>query len=258
MKYLWLLLFLTAACVDTTGGARFSVPVGIAGPAEAVAGQPLQFTTGLGFQVRLDKAIVHVGAVYLNRSRPTSGSQAQSCVLPGIYVAEALQGADIDALSPQPQWQTGHAVADHAITGEVWLSGGDVNALDDQTVVLDLAGTATREGQEWPFQAHFHIGKNRTVPPSDPSQPGASPLCKQRIVSPIPVDVPLAPGGRLLVRVDPRAWFANVDFSALPPPAKGAMNQLADDGSEPVSANLYAALRATIGVWSFAWQPAGS
>ena len=196
-----------AACTTTTGGDRFEFPLGVAGPEDFAVGQP--FATNFADEVTLTKATVHVGGVYLNRSRSLSGAQAQACVMQGIYDAEMTDGGDIDALSPTPQWRTARATAGQAVTAEVWLNGSDVNALDDETLIVDLAGTASREGQQYPFAAQIHIGKNRLVPPSDTAQPGMNPPCKLRIVSPIAVDFDLAVGGKLLVRVDPRKWLQN-------------------------------------------------
>jgi hypothetical protein len=99
----------------------------------------------------------------------------------------------------------------------VWLVGetNDVNAMDDTTVIVALAGTATGGGKTYPFQASVTIGSNRAIPVSDPSQPGLNPICKQRIVTPIPTDLALHQGGALFLTVDPSGFFTNVDFSLL-------------------------------------------
>src|SRR5262249_15539754 len=147
------------------------------------------FTTGLGYQVTLTRAKVHIGAVYLNNALPVSGAQATSCVLPGIYVAEVARGIEtdgvnihgltVDTLSPDPQPfpGKGEAIQDRGIVGEVWLTGDDVSASDDPTVILDIAGTAEKGGAVYPFEGAVTIGKNRAVPVNDPAQPGAHPMC---------------------------------------------------------------------------------
>ena len=253
----WIFAVILAACTNTTGGDRFDFPLGIAGPVDFAAGQP--FATDFADEVTLTKATVHVGGVYLNRSQPLSGAQAQACVMQGIYDAEMTDGADIDALSPTPQWRTARATSGQAVTAEVWLNGGDVNALDDPTVVVDLAGTASQEGQAYPFVAQIHIGKNRLVPPSDPAQPGMNPPCKLRIVSPIAVDFNLAAGGKLLVRVDPRKWLRNIDFHQLPPPqGSSELYRIADDDNTTAGIHLFNDVRAREGVWTFTRQPAGN
>ncbi len=246
------------ACVGSTGSDLVEFQAFAAGPADAHQGQPLDFVTGRGFHVVLTRAKVHVGAVYLNQSVPTSGAQATSCVLPGIYVAEVTSGLDIDALSPslQPFSTTGHGTAVRALAGEVWLMGTkDVNAQDDTTVLFDLAGAADGGGKQYPFEARFTIGKNRIVPPKDPSTPGTSPLCKQRVVSPIPINMTPRSGGALVVRIDPRGWFTNVDFSQLAP-ASGdpPIHQFVDGPADPASNNLYLGMHASQGVYSFDWS----
>ena len=45
--------------------------------------------------------------------------------------------------------------------------------------------------------------------------PGSNPICKQRIVTPIAVDLTPTDGGVLTLRIDPRGMFPTVDFSTL-------------------------------------------
>src|SRR5439155_24698700 len=169
-------------------------------------------------------------------------------------------GFDVDVLSPTPQAfpLAGEGTADHAVTGEVWLTGGDVNAGDDATQILDLEGLATRGDQSWPFEASFTIGKNRQLPPLDKTLPGANPICKQRIATPIPVDLtPRNDGGALFLQIDPKLWFANVDFSLLSisptDPSHYAFVDASDPATDAASRNLFQALRASVGVYSFSW-----
>ncbi|MGH7436788.1 MAG: hypothetical protein ACRENE_14030, partial [Polyangiaceae bacterium] len=56
------------ACIGKTGGDTIQFPAAAAGPADAVAGQPLAFTSG-AFAVVLTKATLHVGAVYLDQAQ---------------------------------------------------------------------------------------------------------------------------------------------------------------------------------------------
>lgn len=258
MKRLLPALLGLAACVDSTGGDRFSFAAAAAGPADAQPGQPLTFTTPRGFAVTLSRAQVHVGAVYLNRSVPVSGAQATDCLLPGVYTAQVTTGLTFDALSPTPQPfpVAGDAIADHSSAGEVWLTGGDVNAEEDNTVVLDLVGLAQQGTATWPFEAKVHIGGNRAIPASDPAQPGAKPICKQRIVSPIAVDLDLRAGGSLLLRVDPRAMLAGVDFAELGKASPSATTYRFVDDKDAGSAEraLFDGLRARSGTWSLGWQ----
>ena len=58
----------------------------------------LSFTNGLDYAVTLTRARLHVGAIYLNQSVPSSGSQETSCVLPDIYVAQVIGPLEVNAL----------------------------------------------------------------------------------------------------------------------------------------------------------------
>jgi hypothetical protein len=246
-----------SSCVGTTGGDLFTFDAAAAGPADADPSRPFTFVTGLSYEVTLTRAKVHIGAVYLNRAVPVSGAQATNCILPGIYIAEVTRGLDVDALSPalQPFPQKGEALQDHGVVGEVWLTGGDVNALDDPTVILDVAGTAEKGGAAYPFEGTLTIGQNRAVPTNDPSQPGANPICKQRIVSPIPTSITPRAGGSLLVRVDPRGLFSNVDFSALEQTQSSPpLYRFVDETVGQPNVNLYRGLQATQGTYELFWS----
>lgn len=241
-----IILVLLAAC-GTTGGTtvKFDV-VGRGSPGAST------FDNALGWHVVLDQARVHVGAVYLNLAVPISGSQDTSCILPGIYTAEELYPLDIDVLSAAPQAfpEVGTGTDDEARTGEVWLTGGDINAPDDPTVIAEVSGTASRAAASVPFSATITIGQaNRGIPPSNPAQPSQHPICKQRIVTPIPVDLRPADNGTLAVTIDATQWFANVDFSFVPP---GGV--FPDDNSNPASQNLFAGLRAATTTFQLSFE----
>ena len=246
------------SCIGTTGSDLFTFDAAAAGPVDAVAGQPLSFSTGRGYQVTLTRAKVHVGAVYLNKATPISGAQATSCVLPGIYVAQVTEGLDVDALSPvlQPFPVKGEAIEARAIAGEVWLTGGDVNAAQDSTVILDVAGTAEKAGVAYPFEGKLTIGENRLGPINDPSQPGAHPICKERVVSPIPVHLDVRSGGSLLVRVDPRGLFQNVEFSGLDRASDSPLLYRFKDATDgQPNVNIYQALESREGTYELLWNP---
>jgi len=248
-----------SACTGTTGGEIVVFDAFAAGPEDAVAGQPYTFTTSRGYDVTLTRAELHVGAVYLNRSRPSSVASDTSCQLPGIYVAEVTEGMDVDLLSPdlQPFPEQGTSTTDHASTGEVWLfGGGDINDPGDATVILDVAGTAEKGGQTYPFEGEITIAHNREIPAPSDSLPGANPLCKQRIVSPIPVDLAVAEGDRLVLRVDPRGLFASAQIDLLEKASEDPpLYRFRDDGGDAPSRALYSGLRASIGTYSLAWEP---
>jgi hypothetical protein len=252
------MLVLPAACLGTTGSSIVTFPVQAAGPPDAVDGQPLVFDTGRGWHVELTQASLYIGAVYLDESVPVSGAQDTSCILEGIYSGQETSGLLVNVLSPDPQAfpATGNGTGDLAITGEVWLTGGDVNASDDPTVIVDVAGTASMSGTSYPFTASVTIGSNRLVTSTDPALPGANPICKQRIVAPIPIDVIPSNTGTLLVRVDPRGWFGDVDFSQMEETANNPPTYVIpdDDTTQPGTA-LFDGIHASTGVYTFTWQP---
>jgi hypothetical protein len=254
---------LAAACVGTTGGDVIDFTAAAAGPADAELGKELSFTTDRGWRVTLTKAVMHVGAVYLDQSMPVSGSQNTSCILPGTYVAEVTNGLDVDILSPLPQQfpVRGHGTTLDARAGQVWLTGGDVNQIADRTPILALEGSAEKDGDVRPFAGTIVISNNHLKTGGELA--GANPICKERIVSPIRTSIVVAREGGLLVRVDPRALFLNVDFGRLD--KVGNVYAFSDDPaqmdpsspsfySQP-SANLYGNLHAGIGLYSFTWDP---
>jgi hypothetical protein len=250
---------LVTGCVGSTGSDLFEFDAFAAGPKDARAGEPYTFETGRGYTVTLDHAVVHVGAVYLNRSVPTSVSSDTTCTLPGIYVAEVPGGLSVDVLSSALQRfpVSGQATEGEARTGEVWLTGGDVNAAQDPTAILAVAGTAEGpSGDVYPFEGSLTIGENRLGTPPDPGLPGARPICKQRVVAPIVLGLAVKPGGALILRVDPRGFFANVDFSSLATPEGTAPYEFVDGPSDQASNNLYGGLRAAHGTYSIAWSTA--
>jgi hypothetical protein len=250
------LLGLGLAGCGSTGNALVTFHAAAAGPADAVAGQPLVFTNAQGYQVTLTRARLHVGALYLNRSVPISGGQSLPCILPGIYAGQVTSALELDALTPAPQpFPTdGEGTADEAFTGEVWLFGADVNAKADPTVIASVEGTALRGGTAFPFTGQITISTNRTVTVGDPAQPGANPLCKQRIVTPIRIDLTLAEGGTLVVRVDPRGWLRNVDFAQLPlDPNDPTRRRFLDQPSGQPDMAFFAGVRDT-STYVFQWR----
>jgi len=234
-------------CGGTTGDDTVSFEAAASGPPDAVSGQPLVFDGARGWQVTLETARLHIGALYLADSLPVSGTQATSCTLPGSYVAQVTQGRDVDLLSSEPQRfpVLGRGITLEALAGQVWLTSGDVNDVNDPprpAVILELAGSARLGGEIRPFQAQLTIASNRVPATAGSGPAGAAPICKERIVSPIPTSIRITRQGALWLRVDPRRLFANVDFGALS--ADGDHYSFKDDSSDQPSANLYNNLKA--------------
>ncbi len=273
MKTLALFALAAAAgCNGTTGSGLVTFSARAAGPADAMDDAPLAFTSGNGFAITLTAATLHLGAVYLNASKPSSGGPEEPCILPGVYVGQAFADVDVDLLSSTLTTftTTGAGTANPAAVGEVWLTGGDINAADDPTPILQVAGTATRMGDSWPFTATVTISENRAVPPPSAAMPGANPICRQRIVSPIcgaptasdscpPLIAMLTDGGTLDLRIDPRPMFDSVDFTSLAPNGSAATVTIPDT-SAGAGAELYGGLRSNAaigGVYQFTWTDKG-
>jgi hypothetical protein len=254
-----------AGCGGTTGSGLVTFTARAGGPADVTPGGPLEFDTGSGFHVVLTRARFHFGAVYLNMTVPSSGTNVP-CILPGIYVGQAFGacndgvcGVDLDLLSPSLSVFTtsGEGTVNQALEADVWLTGGDINATNDSTPILQVAGTATRAGDSWPFSATVTIGSNRAIPVQNPAQPGAHPICQQRIASRIRIDFTLTDGGTLDVRVDPRGMFDGLDFTMLAPNGS-ATTLVIPDTSDGAGNALYKGVLSNYGVYQLTWTPKGS
>lgn len=251
-----------AGCNGTTGSGLVSFSARAGGPEGVIAGAPFSFTSGSGYAVALTEARFHIGAVYFNQSVPSSGGPAEPCILPGVYVDQVFGacggsscGVDLDLLSPEmvPFPTPGEGTLNQAVTAEVWLTGGDINATDDETPILQVAGTATKGGDSWPFTGLVTIGANHTTTTQNPAMPGANPICRQRIVSPISLANPAANsagvtidnGGTLTIRVDPTHLFDSVNFAALAPTGSATTLTIPNDSSL-VGEELFDGVRSTV------------
>jgi hypothetical protein len=255
---------IAGGCVGQTGGDTIAFPASIAGPGDAVAGQPLAFVSG-AFQVVLTQATLHVGAMYLDQTAPVAGQQATGCYLTGTYVAQVVPpsgsaGLDVNLLDATPQAfpASGLGITEPpSMIGQVWLTGGDINTVADTTPILVLAGTATQAGTSFPFTAAVTIGSNHQS--SGTGTGGGDPICKQRIVTPIPAVVTIQTTGGLLLRVDPRLFFVGIDFSQLPPDASTGGYAFSDDPTSPTyfptGQDLFSNLE-SIGPFTFSWNGA--
>jgi hypothetical protein len=257
---MWLLLLAiaiaiaTPACDGTAGGQVVDFEAVASGPSDAVAGQTLAFEGDQGWQITLIEASLHIGALYLASDMEDPGAQSPSCILPGEYVAQVVRGRDIDLLSNEPQVfpELGHGSTVEARAGQVWLTSEDVNLADTPTpatVILHVLGSARREAEERPFRADLTIASNRLE--SNGGAAFESPICKERIVSPIPAQIRVESSGALWLRIDPRRLFTNVDFGALE--EQGAVFVFKDDSSDQPSAKLYDNLKQAGPLYDFSW-----
>jgi hypothetical protein len=248
-----------SACVGNAGGNTVDFPVAAAGPLDASEGQPLVFSSG-AWNVVLTQATLHIGAVYLDQSDSVSGAQATGCYLTGTYLAQETAGLDVDLLSPALQAfpSLAHGITSPpALIGQVWLTGGDIDTVASTTPILIVAGSATRQGATLPFSGTITIGANHAN--TSGTLAGGDPICKERIITPIPGAVTIAPTGRLSLRIDPRPFFTNIDFSQLPLDAGSGTYVFGDDptaaGYAPTGADLYYNFRTTQN-YTFSWTDA--
>jgi hypothetical protein len=257
MKSMWILLLILSSCgKGSTGSSLVKFTALSSGPSDAPKG-PLTFTSGSGAAITLTRAKLHLGAVYLNQSVPTSGSAAGPCILPGIYVAEAYGPMDVDLLSPDPVPFPSEATATETLakTAEIWLTGGDINAEQDATIILDVAGSAIQQGITYPFVSSITISGNRKPKISNPALPGANPICHQRIVTPIAVDLTPKNQGTLLLQIDPRPMFNAIDFATAQKESDAPLlYRIVDDTTAKAGGALFKGMIANSGVYKFTWK----
>jgi hypothetical protein len=226
-----------ASCNGTTGDQLITFSAYASGAPDAA--QP--FSAG-GFTIQLTTAKMHLGALYFDEAPPGTGFNGPVCIASGVYAAQVPGPLEVDLLSSRAQEFSvyGSGTADIAQSWQIWLTDGDVNEVNFAHMV-DLEGVATgSDGTQYSFGAAITINEQNRVPvASDPSQPGESPVCKQRIIQLGGLDIPFFEGGALYVQIDPRAWFnSGVDFSALPPVTDPSC--LDEDPSAPMSPEDYA------------------
>ncbi|MCL2627007.1 MAG: hypothetical protein FWD46_09405 [Cystobacterineae bacterium] len=245
------LCLLALGCISTTGGEWIEFEaVGVGDEASR------EFSTPLGYEVRLDEAHLRIGALYFNQSAPGNHALETSCVLPGIYSAQVRGGLWLDALSEERQRFAvkGSGTTEPSRAAEIWLSSGNVDIADDPTVVLEAAGEAFRGGVYWPFKARLSIGLNRLEPPLNPALPGSNPICKQRIITPIPIELDLKNRGTLVLKVAPSAWFRNIEFAELSKAPGAAYYEFKDEAAGQPDNALYAGMRANLGPYHFSFE----
>lgn len=248
-----------AGCGGTTGNALVTFSAQASGPADAT-GAPLTFTNGLGAQITLTRARLTLGAVYLNQTVPVSGAAASPCILPGTYVGQVFGPVTIDLLSSAPVAfpVEGEGTATPARIATIWLTSGDIDAIDNTEPVLDVEGSfVTAAGDAAPFSGTVTIGANRKLAITNPALPGANPICHQRIVGPVRAVLTPSQGGVLTLAVDPRPMFSAVDFATLTPAATPAGNavRVIPDTSAGAGGALYKGLIANSGVYTLGWLP---
>lgn len=242
-----------SACIESTGGNLVSFSASARGVPEAAR----PFTTPAGYEVTLSRTRVHVGALYFTQQNPQSYTLEQACVQDAIYSGEVRGGLTVDALDAQAQPFPVEGNGTDALTrtGMLWLTGGDLLADHDPTVVLDVAGTATGDAGTFPFEGRFTISGNRKQPPRNPALPGSNPLCAQRVVGPVAMNDAFHQGGALSLVIDARQFFPSVDFSTLASDGGVYLFSDAQDSSAQADLALFSALRSAGAPYRFEVTP---
>jgi hypothetical protein len=249
-------LLVLSACLGSTGGRRTTFAAYASGPSDARQGEPLRFSVVANqktFEVALDTARVRVQAIYLNRSISSGTQRADSCYEAENYVGEVRADLDIDAMDPAPQAfpGLGSALETPARAADLWLGAGPINEFSqesNQAVVFAASGSVRRGSLDIPFRLAFKIDLNRKRAPQSSALPGTNQICELRIVDQIRVGFTPSEGGKLTFRVDPRAWFAGVDFDALASSGEFA------DGATGESTRVFDNMRQNRGVYSFYFE----
>jgi hypothetical protein len=246
------------ACLGSTGGRRSSFAAFGAGPADATKGEPLRFSVvanGKSFAVSLESARVQIQALYLSRVRASGTQREDGCYAPAAQIGEVRADLNLDAIDPSPQPFSGAGVALElpARAVDVWLGAGPIEGFSPEsarTVAFSAAGKATRDGKEIPFRLAFTIDRNRQRAPQSSALPGSNPICTLRIVDQIEAEFLPSDGGRLLMRVNPRTWFAGVDFDELV-----AQGGIFVDAAEGPSTRVFDNMRQNRGVYAISFEP---
>ena len=204
-------------CGGTTGGNLISISLQAGGVARD-ASQPLSFTTGQGWTVRLDQALVVLGPLYFNVDAPQP-----SVFRSGVVIMQATEQFIVDVLNPTLQdvpggadGETGHAVSveigfyttaqsyNDTITLSAPLAAGG------QQGTAYLAGEATKGGTVIDFAGRIQITSALVS--------GLAPIDQISRVAGAVSDLSFTTtSGPLGLRVNPSHWFDQANFCSLVP-----------------------------------------
>jgi hypothetical protein len=266
----------SSGCAGSTGDERFAFQASIGGAARQGSG-PLQFTNEQGWSVRLDRAQVFLGPLYLNTIPPLAEVAWFSLIrpafadpahlAPGRVTGELLGQVTFDALSPDlvPFPSPGTLTREQVRTLELRFyppPGTSFDTLKISDPVVQVAGLAARDGTEIPFRGALVLD-DTWLPDIQPGDKGGQTIAEIREVRGIPADFTPEPGGSLEIRLDPAQLLRGADFSNL------ASNPLDQDGktrllvqaktgkhtTDQVMRTLYNSLRSSTGTYQAAWRP---
>lgn len=266
------MLGLVSACAGGTGARKFDVDAFASGHPDVAKGRP--FVNDKGYVVRLDRATVTVGPVYLNVVAPRGSSTAarglrfpfegvahahgEDHLGSGRIVGEVLGQVTFDALSdarvPFPRRAT--VTNEPVRTVDIWLypPPGDDPETKKARASLDVEGTAERGGASLRFRGSLAID-DAFLPDAEPGTRGARTLSEIRRIRGIAASFTPEEGGALEVLFDVREALRGCDFGALdanPKDADGAARlvQSKATGNDQVVTSLFQGLKSATGTWT--------
>ncbi|HVY29610.1 MAG TPA: hypothetical protein VHB79_23785 [Polyangiaceae bacterium] len=274
----WLLLLALAlapvtACTGGTGSERFHFEARIRGTAST--GDAYTFENESGWLVRLDRAQVTLGPVYLNVVPPLRDKSASiwdllvkpawadgaSHLDSGRVVGEVLAQVSFDALSEQPVTfpALGTITQEEVRTADVWFypePGTPAEAKKLDTVALDIAGQATRGDAIVPFRGLLKLDDS-WIANQTASTRGNTSLATIRQVRGIPASFFPDPGGFLEITFDVKRLLRGADFSNLQAnktDSAGVKLLIPGKAGDQVMTNLYQGLHEADGTYTVRWH----
>ena len=266
-----------SGCAGGTGSKRFNFEARAGGAVKATSG-PFTFNNQTGWTITLTKADVTIGPLYLNVVPPLrddtqsfldlfvkkAWAHGEGHLGAGRIIGEVLGQVKFSALSSNmvPFPIQGSITQEEVRTAEVWFypePGVSPDTTKIDTVALDVAGTATRDGASIRFRGALTL--NDAWQPDVPTGTrGNLSIAEIRKVRGIQTEFFPSEGGRLEIRVDITRFFRGADFSNLEsnPSDKDGTKVLVQSKTgkattDQVMTNLYQGLREANGTYSVRW-----
>jgi hypothetical protein len=267
------LLVTAGGCTGGTGSQRFSFAAQVRGTAPAGADQ-YRFVNEKGWRITLTRTTVTLGPLYLNVAPPLRSesasvwdflvrpayAQGEMHLGSGRIVGEVLSQVTFDALSDDlvafPS--RGVVTQEEVRSAEVWFypePGTPVDAKELDTVALDIAGSAERDGEVVKFRGVLKLDDS-WVSDQNVGSRGNLSLTEIRQVRGISADFFPSEGGVLQLGFDVKRLLRGADFATL------ASNQTDADGTklllpgktgDQVMTNLYQGLHQVDETYSVRW-----
>lgn len=215
---LLMLALTTVECGGTTGGGLITMPFQAGGVARDPI-QPFVITTGQGWKVRLDQALLVLGPLYFNIAPPQP-----SVFRSGVVIVQVTDQFIVDALNPTLQdvpggadGETGHATSVEIGFYTAAQSYNDTITLpapladNGQQGTAYLAGEATKNGAVVDFAGRVQITGTlvSALDPIDFLARVSGAVCDLTFTK---------TSGALQLRVDPAHWFDQANFCSLVSP----------------------------------------